>query len=115
MICETLYNSDSDLRLVIPSVVFVEIFDKWSRTDESSKRIFYECFEPLNQCDRVDVRELDEEVLLALSRIGGVLERHEINDKIIVATAEVLEAPILTKDPKIHEYADALNTCTVVW
>lgn len=111
---ETLVDDLSPNRLVVPSIVFVEIFDKFSRTREESSRVYYECFVPLKECDRIELRELDFEILEAVSQVGGVLDSHEINDKIIVATARVLNSPILTKDPKIHEYADN-GGCNVDW
>lgn len=112
---ETLADDSSPNRLVVPAIVFVEIFDKFSRTREESSRVYYECFIPLKECDRIELRELDFEILEAVSQVGGVLDSHEINDKIIVATARVLNSPILTRDPKIHEYADNGGLCEAEW
>lgn len=114
ILCETLTDESSKYRLVVPSIVFVEIFDKFSLNREDSSRVFYECFTPLKDCSRIELRELDFEVLETVSKIGGALENHEIHDKIIVATALTLDASVITKDPKIHEYAEE-NGCTVDW
>ena len=115
IIRETLLDDSSPYRLVVPAIVFLEIFDKFSRTRENSSRVYYECFVPLMECDRIELRELDFEILEAVSQVSGVLDSHEINDKIIVATARVLNSPILTKDPKIHEYAENDGMCEVYW
>lgn len=115
ILTETLEDESSKYRLIVPAIAFVEIFDKFSTSKESSRRVFYECFTPLRHCDRIELRELDHEVLETVSQISGELESHEVNDKIIVATAAVLSAPILTKDPKIHKYAAETAGCKVIW
>lgn len=102
---QVLNNSLTNFRLVIPSVVFLEIFDKFCRTENDAARIYYECFVPLEACPNVEIRELDKEVIEMLINLGDVLASHEVNDKIVVATSAVLECVLLTRDPVIQEFS----------
>jgi PIN domain nuclease of toxin-antitoxin system len=105
----------TNLRLVIPSVVFLEIFDKFCRTENDAARIYYECFVPLETCPNVEIRELDKEVIEMVINLEGELKGHEVNDKIVVATSAVLNCVLLTKDPVIQKFSSNTNLIHVRW
>lgn len=72
-------------------------------------KFHYEVFNQLSQSVNVEIKPLDQEVLENLLRIGGVLADHEIHDKIILASAMMLNCSIITTDAKIREYVDATH------
>jgi predicted nucleic acid-binding protein len=94
----------TDVKLSIPSIVFIEIFEKWIRNEEFAKELFYELFVPITRSPNIEIRPLDREVLENLIRIDGTLNNHEMHDKIILASAITLQCPLITTDPCIIEY-----------
>jgi predicted nucleic acid-binding protein len=104
LIRQALRADTSEVKLSIPSVVFVEIFEKWFRDEEFARKLQYEVFEEILKSPNVEVKPIEQEVLEKLLTIGGNLSSHEINDKIIIASAMTLNCPIITTDSKIIEY-----------
>lgn len=90
--------------LSVPSIIFIEIYEKWLRPKEFLSKFFYEVFTPLKQSPNVEIRAIDQEVLENLLMIDGCLEKHDLHDKIVVASAMTLECPIITTDHKIIEF-----------
>jgi len=105
--------ADSDF-LTIPSIVFVEIYDKWLSgskhlTEELIARFRAEVYYPIQSASNIEIRELDQEILekfLTLDDPNINLENH---DKIILATASILEATLITSDRKIKQYNNRYN------
>ena len=93
-----------NIRLIIPSIVFVEIYEKWCRNEEILRRIYYDVYKPLTEKPNVELKPVESEVLENLLGIGGVLSGHDLHDKIIVASAMMLECPLITSDQKISQY-----------
>ena len=104
IIQEAVYSSESGVLLSVPSIVFVEIYKKWLRSSEFARRFFYEVFTPLKQSPNVEIRALDQEVLENLLAIDGCLAKHDLHDKIVVASAMTLECAIITVDRKIIKF-----------
>lgn len=103
---EALYSGYSETRVSIPSVVFVEVYEKWFNDEEFSRRFFYEVLTPVTQSPNVEIKTLDGEVLENLLLIGGELANHDVNDKIVLASAMMLESPLITLDEKITDYVN---------
>ncbi len=108
---EKVFQSDSDYLMTIPSIVFVEIFDKWFRgltpTDEEFRAKFIaEVFKPIKSCPNIEIRELDMEVLEQFLHLDDPYINLENRDKIVLASAVVLESPLITSDGKIKEYVE---------
>jgi len=104
MIAQALLTSSSEVKLSIPSVVFMEIFEKWFITEEFSEKLRYEVFEIVRRSPNIEIKPIEQEVLEKLLKIGGNLSRHDINDKIIVASAMMLNCPLITTDGEIIDY-----------
>jgi hypothetical protein len=98
------FNDSSDIRLSIPSVVFIEIFEGWFQTEEFARRFHYEVALTIDQAPNVEIRPLDREVLEKLLEIGGSLENHDIHDKLILASAIALQCPLISTDTSIIKY-----------
>jgi len=90
--------------LSVPSIVFIEIYEKWLRSGEFFRKFFYEVFIPLKQSPNIEIRAIDQEILENLLDVDGCLAEHDLHDKIVVASAMTLECPIITVDPKIIEF-----------
>ena len=101
---EAISPSESAVLLSIPSIIFIEIYEKWLRSEEFFRKFFYEVFIPLKQSPNVEIRAIDQEVLENLLAVDGCLTKHDLHDKIVVASAMTLECPIITVDHKIIEF-----------
>ena len=102
---EALSRTPRDVRLSIPSVVFLEVFDKWLREEELAAKFHYQVFLPILESPNIEIKPIEREVLEALVTVGGILTNHDVHDKIIVASAIMLECPLITIDPKITQFA----------
>ena len=90
--------------LSVPSIVFIEIYEKWLRSGEFFRKFFYEVFIPLKQSPNIEIRAIDQEVLENLLTVDGCLAEHDLHDKIVVASAMTLECIIITSDKKIIKF-----------
>lgn len=104
IITRALNSNEENIKLSIPSIVFVEIFEKWLICEEISRMFFYEVFHQLIESPNIEIRSLDEEVIQTMSNLRGLLEHHDIHDKIILSSAIVLNSPLITNDPKIIDF-----------
>lgn len=84
--------------------MFVEIYEKWLKTEEFSRKFYYEIFSLLKQSPNVEVRPIDREVLENLIHIGGNLKNHDLHDKLVLASAIGLESPLITTDNDVINY-----------
>ncbi len=101
---EAVYSLEGRVLLSVPSIVFIEIYEKWLRSGEFFRKFFYEVFTPLKQSPNVEIRAIDQEVLENLLAVDGCLAEHDLHDKIAVASAMTLECAIITFDEKIIEF-----------
>ena len=106
IIQEAIFGGYSGTYISIPSVVFVEIYEKWFNDEEFSSKFFYEVLTPVTQSPNVEIKTLDGEVLENLMLIGGELADHDLNDKVVLASAMMLESPLITLDEKIVNYVN---------
>ncbi|NQT60361.1 MAG: hypothetical protein HQ557_15380 [Bacteroidetes bacterium] len=104
IIQEAIYSTESAVLLSVPSIVFIEIYKKWLHSEEFKSKFFYEVFTPLKQSPNIEIRALDQEVLENLLDVDGCLSRHDLHDKIVVASAMTLECPLITVDRKIVRF-----------
>lgn len=106
IINHAIYSKTTDVRLSVPSVVFIEIYEKWLRTDEFSRMFFHEVYSVLKQSDNIEIRSIDREVLAKLIEIDGILKNHDLHDKIVLASAIILESPLITTDTDVINYVN---------
>lgn len=105
IIRNAMFDLNSHYRITIPSVVFTEIHKLFFHSEEFIKKFFYEIFKPITDSAFLEIREIDKEVLEWTIKIESILSDHEINDKIIVASAIALESPLITTDTEIQDFA----------
>ncbi|HEY0349721.1 MAG TPA: hypothetical protein VGC60_16355 [Pyrinomonadaceae bacterium] len=115
IISEALYSRGTPIRLTVPSIAFVEVFEKWLTADEILRRFYYEAFVPIEESPNVEVRGIDEEILRALIGIGHPLDHHEIHDKLIVACSVVLDSHLITSDEAVANYVEAHSLPKTIW
>lgn len=104
LITEAFRPYPTEVKLSIPSVVFIELFEKWFDSDEFAAKFHYEVFVPLSESPNIEVKSIDQEVLENLIRIGEPLRDHDMHDKIILASAMMLNCPLITTDQAIIDY-----------
>ena len=99
------FQSDSDVVLSIPSVVFIEIYDKWVLGDEFRAMFVSEVLELILQAPNIEIKPIDEEVLENFMYLDDPEVNLENHDRIILASAMMLQWPLITSDSKILKYA----------
>jgi PIN domain nuclease of toxin-antitoxin system len=99
-------NPYGDVRLSIPSVVFIEIFEKWLKDEEFAAMFYYEVYKLIVDAPNIEIRPIEREVLEHLMQIGGILTKHEVHDKIILASAMTLKCPLISTDHMIISYVN---------
>lgn len=104
IISEALCMTPTNVRLSIPAVSLVEIFDKWCHAEEFSRKLWYEVYQRVKESPNIEVKPIDREVIESVLEIGGNLARHEIHDKIILACAMTLKCRLITSDREIGMY-----------
>ena len=104
-IIDRAFQKESDVRLIIPSLVFIEIQTKWTTSSELAAKIRYEVFSKIVDCENIEIREISEEILENVLRISLNLPGHDLHDKIILANALALNCPLFTSDSTIIDYA----------
>lgn len=92
--------------LIIPSVVFVEIFKKWFVSEETSRKIRYEVYERIKAQPNVEIKPLEQEVLENFLMIIDIEPDYNFDnhDKQVLASAMMLQAPLITSDSKLIRY-----------
>jgi predicted nucleic acid-binding protein len=110
LIEQALTNAPSYVKLSIPSVVFVEIFEKWLTNEEFTAKFRYEVFERIVNSPNVEIKPLEQEVIECLLDLGDELRDHDLHDKIILASAKMLNCRLITIDSKIIAYVATRRT-----
>jgi hypothetical protein len=108
------FTGSSGVLLSIPSVCFVEIFEKWFQDDELGHRFYSEVFQPIVDNEHVEIRSIDREVMDNLSRLDGNMIGHDLHDKIVLACAMTLDSPLMTIDEDLIAYVQATNVIPAV-
>lgn len=91
-------------KLSIPSVVFIEVFEKFLKGREIVVRFQYDIMEMIKRSSDIEVKSIDKELLTIFCSLNDDIQKLEYHDKIITASAYQLRAPIITCDMKICNY-----------
>ncbi len=101
------FETEYETILVIPGVVFVEIFDKWFRDangEEFQAKFRAEVLEPILRAPNIEIREIDNEILEAFLTLQDQDINLENRDRLILASAVVLNTPLITSDRKLIRF-----------
>lgn len=96
-------------KLIVPSIIFVEIFDKQLKTDERAARFKSEILSKYLDCEDVEIKNIDKEVLHLYANIDNNIIKLETHDKIILSSAIQMNGKLITNDAKIKEYVEKTN------
>lgn len=102
--------------LIIPSIVFVEIFKKWYQSDEWSEKIRYEVYEKVISRPNIEIRPLDIELIENFIRITDIEPNHNFDnhDKQVLACAMMLNCDLITSDQKVIRYNRRKNVVPAI-
>ena len=103
------FEQEDKVIMIVPSVVFIEIFDKWflgsTYADEEFRaKLLAEVIYPIQSATNIEMREIDDEVVeefLSLYDKDTKLEQH---DRLILASAIVLDACLITSDRELISF-----------
>ncbi len=98
-------NDDEHVVLIVPSLCFIEIYDKFCTDEENLAKYRYEVLTPLRGKNQIEIREINEETLKNYSLIDDDIVNLESKDKVFLATAIEMDAILITSDRKIIKYA----------
>ena len=109
------FRYEDQVILSIPSVVFVEIFDKWFRGTESQDQEFRAMFraevlEQVRRAPNIEIRETDAEILEMFLLLQDPDINLENRDRLVLASAAVLESPLITSDERVTRYVQKHRT-----
>ncbi len=103
-IIDRAFRDDFSIKLSIPGIVFVEIFDKWFTDEENAAKIRSEIMSPIYDCPNIEVKPIEKEVLENLLKITDDSIKLDNHDKIILASSMMLQWPLITSDKRIIKY-----------
>jgi predicted nucleic acid-binding protein len=97
---------EENVILIIPNIVFVEIFKKWYQNEEWAEKIKYEVYQKVISQPNIEVRPLDIELLENFVRITDIEPNYNFDnhDKQILACAMMLNCNLITSDRRIIRY-----------
>ena len=93
-----------NVQLSIPAVVFVEVFEKWLNEEEFAAKFYYEVMSPILDSPNIEIKPIEREVLENMLTIGAELSEHDVHDKLILASAMMLQRPLITSDAKVIQF-----------
>ena len=109
-------NQSSPVRLIIPSMAFIEIRDKWCISDEIRERIRYEVFIPFAQSGNIHICPFEDNIVkraLYLDKFDYSFDNH---DRYFIATAIEYACPLITSDTEIKKYQrHCLINLEILW
>jgi PIN domain nuclease of toxin-antitoxin system len=94
-------------KLVIPSIVFLEVFRKFLTDEEKVKKFYYEIYIHLKENNNIEIKAIEKEVLEIFQNLNDYEMEH--NDKLIYASAVQLNSSLITNDPVIINYNKKRN------
>ena len=97
---------EENIILIIPNIVFVEIFKKWYKNTELAEKIRYEVYQKVISRPNIQIRPLDFEVLENFIKIVDIEsdQNFDNHDKQILACAMMLDCNLITSDRRLIRY-----------
>ncbi len=95
-------------------MVFVEIYEKWLTSEEQCQQFYYEIFRGITDLQNIEIKTIDKELMETVLEINGTLQNHDMHDKIVLASAIMLNCPLITTDTKLIAYANSFHSTTII-
>lgn len=101
----------SEVKLIFPSTVFIEIFLKWCTSEEMKRKIEFEIFRRIKSKANMEIQPFDKEILENFVQIIDIEKDHNFDnhDKQILASAMTMYCPLITSDKRIKRYNNRKN------
>jgi hypothetical protein len=99
-------HKESNIKLTIPTIVFVEVFEKFLKSEERVLKFKFEVFEPIKSNPDIEIKPLDRDLLDVFISLGNEIVNMEHHDKIILAATIQLDCNVITNDPDIISYLE---------
>jgi len=96
--------NNSKYKIIIPSIVFIELFKKWYKDEEFLAKIRYDIFQFLRDKENIAILGIDREVLENLILLNNIQFNFDNHDKLILATAMVYQYSLISSDGRIAAY-----------
>lgn len=92
--------------LIFPSIVFIEIYKKFFLNEEKAAQIRIEVFERIRQRENMEIKPLEKEVLENFVKIVDIEPDYNFDnhDKQVLASAMMLQCPLITSDTRLIRY-----------
>ena len=106
------FKNQYDTILIIPGIVFVEIFDKWFRRHdlEFNAKFLAEVFQPIKAAPNIEIREIDYETLEIFLLLEDPAINLENRDRLVLAAAAILQATLITSDQDMIDFVNKYKT-----
>lgn len=104
-ILDAAFNKE-DILLIFPSIVFVEIFEKWCCEEEDQARIKFNIFKYIQSFENMSIMPIDFEILENILKIKHIEKNHNFDghDKIVLSTAMVMGNTLISSDQRLQRY-----------
>lgn len=89
-------------KLIIPSIVLLEIFRKFLISEEKARQFYYEIYVQINENENIEIKAIEKEVLEIFEKLNDFDMEH--NDKLIYSSAIQLNCSLISNDPIIIRY-----------
>ncbi|MCA1966899.1 MAG: PIN domain-containing protein [Flavobacterium sp.] len=99
-------NNNNEIKLIIPSCVFLEIFIKWFKNEEIANKIISEIYYRIKQKENIEIQPLDKEILENYILIKDIEEEYKFDghDKQVFASAMTMQCPLISSDLNLIRY-----------
>ncbi|WP_306568114.1 PIN domain-containing protein, partial [Flavobacterium lindanitolerans] len=96
----------TEIKLIFPSAVFIELFIKWFKNEELAARIKTEVYYRIKSRENMQIRTFDKETLENYMRIQNIEDNHNFDghDKQIFASAMTMNCRLITSDERLIRY-----------
>lgn len=96
----------SEIKMIVPSIVFIELYKLYFNSEETAKKISYEVFFPIKEAVNFEIRSFDRDALIKFIAIIDIEQNHKFDnhDKQILAVAMDMNCPLVTSDNRIIRY-----------
>ena len=99
------FSSDR-IKLIFPTAVFIELFDKWFKNAEDAEKIKSEVYLRIKSKDNMEIQPFDKEILGNFIQIIDIDKKFNFDnrDKQILAAAITMNCTLITSDARIIKY-----------
>lgn len=104
-----------DYKLIIPSIVFIEVFDTQLLTDNKARRFRQDILTLYLDCEDVEIKGLEKEVMEIYNSIDDNIIKLETHDKIILSSAIQMKGKLITNDGKLKTFVNATKSIEIVF